>query len=71
MILKKSLFLKNVNCGEKKTCRFKNNIEISNDVFKRTKNCKNNNDMKIKKCVTCETRMIENDKNSKKICVKK
>ena len=50
MILKKSLFLKNVNCDEKKACRFKNDIEVLNDVFKKTKDCEDDNDTKIKKC---------------------
>ena len=50
IILKKSLFLKNVNCDEEKACRFKNDTEILNDVFKETENYKNNNDTKIEKC---------------------
>ena len=50
MILKKLLFLKNVNCDEKKTCRFKNDIKISNDIFEETKNCKNDNNIEIEKC---------------------
>ena len=52
MILKKSLFLKNVNCDERKTCRLKNDTKISNDVFEKTKNCENDNDTKIEKYVT-------------------
>ena len=51
MILKKLLFLKDVNCDEKKTCWFKNNIKVLNDVFEKTENCEDNNDMKIEKCV--------------------
>ena len=50
IILKKSLFLENVNCDEKKTCRLKNNIKISNDIFEKIENCENDNDTKIEKC---------------------
>ena len=50
IILKKLLFLKNVNCDEKKACQLKNDTEILNDVFKKTKNCENDNDMKVEKC---------------------
>ena len=69
--LKKSLFLKNVNCDEKKTCRFKNDIKILNDIFKKTENCENDNDTKIEKCATWKTWIIENDKNLKRACAKK
>ena len=65
------MFLKNVNCGEKKACQFKNDIKISNDVFEKTKDYENDNDTKIKKCATCEARIIENDKNLKKVCAEK
>ena len=71
MILKKSLFLKNVNCDEEKACWFKNDTKVSNDVSEKTENCENDNDMKIEKCATCEARIIENDRNSEKICAKK
>ena len=71
MTLKKLLFLKNVNCDEKKACWFKNDTEISNDVFKKTENCENDNNTKIEKCATWRAQIIKNDKNLKKACAEK